>query len=420
MITKVKNLLKHPLFSGSFIMVAGGMVVNVVNYLYHLVMGRVLGPVDYGSLASVFSILYIVSIVPMSTSFAIVKFISAAKNDKEKSEIYHGLKRLLLYIAVGALLILLVLSPVLTNFLNLDSVMSVIFVGPTVFFSLLTLVNQASLQGELKFEGVVLPNLSSGIGKLIFGILLVYLGFSVPGAIFAVFLSQVITYFYSRILVGSRFKKEKESSFNLKEFLGYAFPVLLQALAFTAFFTVDLILVKHFLPPFEAGLYAALSTLGKIIYFATSPVTATMFPIVSKRRSRGERYEHVFFAAFFATISVSLGIVAIYWLLPNLTIGLLYGSKYLAAKSELVWMGLFMAVYTACYAIVNFLLSINKTKIVILPILALLAQITGILIWHSSILIVIQVSLISLLALLSSLSLYLGYNQFQRVYGKKN
>ena len=39
----------------------------------------------------------------------------------------------------------------------------------------------------------------------------------------------------------------------------------IQALAFTSFFTTDLILVKHFFPPFEAGIYAALSTLGKII-----------------------------------------------------------------------------------------------------------------------------------------------------------
>lgn len=79
----IKNLLKHPLFSGSFVMIAGSMAINVVNYIYHLLMGRILGPVDYGTLASVYSLLYIVTIIPTSASVSIVKFISSAKDKRE-------------------------------------------------------------------------------------------------------------------------------------------------------------------------------------------------------------------------------------------------------------------------------------------------------------------------------------------------
>ena len=63
-------------------MVGGSMLSNVVNYLYHLAMGRILGPVDYGILASLFSIFYIIGIVPLSSSVSIVKFVSTAKNKK--------------------------------------------------------------------------------------------------------------------------------------------------------------------------------------------------------------------------------------------------------------------------------------------------------------------------------------------------
>ena len=73
-------------------MIGGSMFVNATNYVYHVLMGRILGPVDYGVLASVFALLYIVSIVPMSTSVAIAKFVSSAKDKKEEAEIFNGIK----------------------------------------------------------------------------------------------------------------------------------------------------------------------------------------------------------------------------------------------------------------------------------------------------------------------------------------
>jgi len=394
------------------------MAANAVNYVYHLVMGRLLGPVDYGSLASIFSVLYMMTIIPISTSFAIVKFISSARDAKERAAIYHAVKKLLWQIGAAAFIIIVFLSPFVARFLYIPNVSTVALVGPIVFLSLITLVNQASMQGVLRFIGLVGPNLMSAASKLVLGVIFVLLGLSVTGAIGAIFLAVLMAYFLSVKLKGNLFAQKTDKEFNLKPFLKYALPVLLQALAFTAFFTVDVILVKHFLPSFQAGLYAALSTLGKIIFFASQPVTATMFPIVSGRKERGERYRKVFFLAFFLTVFISISIVIFYYLFPNIAIGLLYGSQYLAVKGELVWMGAFMAVYTASYFLVNFLLSIDKTKIAVLPLLAAIGQAIGIWVWHESILQVIQISLVAMVALFSVLSLYLGYNA--RRYTKYN
>ena len=64
----IKKLINHPLFSGSAIVFVGNMTANVVNYLYHLIMGRMLGPVEYGVLASLYSVLYLVGIIPSSAA----------------------------------------------------------------------------------------------------------------------------------------------------------------------------------------------------------------------------------------------------------------------------------------------------------------------------------------------------------------
>lgn len=411
----IKKIISHPLFSGSVVMVGGSMVVNAVNYLYHLLMGRILGPVDYGSLASIYSLLYIISIVPISSSFAVVKFISTAKNEEEKARVYYSIKQFVFKLAIVSGSIIALISPLIANFLHLETI-SVFFVAPILFLSLIILVDQSSMQGVLKFYGVVIPNLSSAIFKLIFGLIFVYLGFSVAGATFGIVLGMIVTYFVTIWLRGNLFQEKVKSKFQMNKFFKYAFPVLIQALAFTSIFTFDVILVKHYLPAFDAGLYASLSMLGKIIYFASSPLTAAMFPIVSGRRAKGEKYKSVFLMSFILTCVMCLMIVIFYWLLPEIAIGLLYGEKYLQAKEELVWMGAFISTYTVNYTLASFLISVHRTKIVYFSLIIAILQIIGIILWHSSILVVIQVSFIAMIVLFCLLSLYIGYDQYSRVY----
>lgn len=410
------TIFKNPLFTGSAVMVGGNMIVNAVNYVYHLVMGRILGPLDYGVLASIFSILYIVSIVPLSTSFAIVKFVSDSKNDEERYAVYKNIKSFIYKIAIIGGILIFGLSPIIASFLRIGKISTVLFIGPIFALSLVVLVEQAAMQGVLKFSGVVVPNFVSATSKLLLGIIFVYFGFSVTGAIGAVFLGALFAYFGAKILSKGIFRKSGSESFKLSNFLRYAFPVLFQALAFTSIFTVDLILAKHFLPAFEAGLYAALSTLGKIIYFATQPIAATMFPIVSGRRSRGEKYKHIFLTALLLTFLGALIINLFYFLYPEIAIRLLYGSKYLAATKELVWMGAFIGIYGMASVIINFFLSIGRTKVVIAPVLAAVMQIIGLTIWHQSILQIIQVSLVVTVALFTSVALYLLLSWSKRNY----
>lgn len=399
-------------------MVGGSLIANGFNYLYHLIMGRMLGPSSYGVLASLFSILYIAGVVPLSIGFAIVKFISSARNKKERISIYKAIRKLIIKVAIGISILVFILSPQIAKFLHIEKVSDISLISIVVFFSLVTLVNQASSQGILKFYGVVIPMITSSLAKLLFGVAFVALGFSVGGAVFGIVLASLFAYIVSLKYIKRFRDKVVEKEFDLRRFLRYAFPVLMQALAFTCIFTVDLILVKHFFPPFEAGLYAALSTLGKIVYFAAQPITAVMFPIVSGKRAKGEQYQKVFYMSILTTFLMSSAVVLFYYLFPNIAIGVLYGKEYLSAAKELVWMGMFIGIYTICYNLTNFLLSIEKTKIVILPLIATIGQVVGIWFFHSSILQVIQISLGAMTLLLAGLSMYLGYNQLAKKYAK--
>ena len=405
-----KDIVKHPLFTGGSLMVGGGMAVNIINYIYHLVMGRILGPADYGVLASLFSILYVTSIVPVSTSFAIVKFISSAKTLTQKRIVYKSINSAVLVFALFATLGITFSSPLISSFLKIDNVWNVVLIGPVFLFTVITVVNQASLQGVLKFIGVVGPNFISGLSKLVVGVVLIFLGWSVFGAMIGILIGAIIAYYYSFRLAREFLGAKLGGQFNILSFLKYSLPVFLQALAFTSFFTTDVLLVKHFFPDFDAGIYAAVSTLGKVIFYAASPIAAVMFPIVAGRKSRGEDYTKILVASIGLTAAISACIVLIYLFFPNLAIGVLYGIKYLTASKYLIWMGIFIGFYNIAYILTNYFLSIGKTIVFSLPLFFSVVQIVAIWMYHSSILQVIQISLVLMLILCLSLGLYLVYD----------
>lgn len=401
-------------------MVGGNLFANGINYLYHVVMGRIMGPADYGVLASIFSILYLISVVPTSASIAVVKFVSAAKSPKEVCLIHNSIEKFVLKLSLILSLAFLILSPFISKFLNIQQYWSVFLVAPVVFLSLMTVVNQSTSQGLLRFFGNAGPNIISAAVKIAAGLVLVILGWSVFGAMIGVVLGALLAFLYSLFYLRRLIPASNGGKYDLTKIGKYSLPVVVQAFAFTSLFSTDVLLVKHFLSPVEAGLYGALSTLGKIIFFATSPVAATMFPIVSRRNSRNEGYRKIFFLSAGIILSVSLSITIFYWLFPNIAIGVLYGSQYLSVAKELVWMGAFLVFYSLSSLLVNYSLSLNNSRVVLFPLLAAVVQVILINLFHGSILQVIQISLTVMTLTFLGIAVFLGYNHlFDDDHGKK-
>lgn len=407
----MKKLLKNQLLIGGIILFVVSMGANVINYLFHLIIGRLLGPIDYGILASLFSLLYILSIVPSSSSFAIVKYIASAKDEEEISYVFYSIKKYVQFISYFLVILFILISPLVAAFLHVDQIVNVILLAPILYFVVNTITYQATLQGLLLFWAQSLPIVISSFGKFVFSIVLVLFGLKVFGAMFGILFSSIVAYYVAKYIADVKVKKiylvNKKYNYNIRELNKYGFSIFINALAFTSIFTTDVILAKHFLPEFDAGLYASLSTLGKIIFFAAQPITSVMFPMVSKKRSNGEKYRSVFLLALITTIFVSFSVLTIYWFFPKITIRILFGKEYIMAAGALVYMGVFDALYSISYFISNYLLSIGKTKIVLVPVIVSIMQVLFIFKYHSSIIQIINVSIYITLLMLIVISVYL-------------
>ena len=401
---KLLKIVLNPLFSGSAIMIIGSNSSNFLNYLFHLIMGRMLGPANYGELASLISIMGLIGVIPGSVALVIVKYISSAKSKDEINSLIAWLRDKTLKISLIIFLIILIISPAVTSFLHINSVIYLVFIAISFLFSLSAGFNRAILQGLLKFKEMVLSVLAEYVVKLILCITLVSLGFAVGGALVGLVISIAVGWYLTTLYISV--KKTNSKNPNIRSMFLFTIPVVIQSVSTTSLYSSDLILVKHFFSSYEAGLYAALSTLGKIIFFATGPISAVMFPLVSKRASEGSSYKKIFILSFGVTAFFALILLSIYWFFPNLMIMLLYGSSYTGASNLLVWFGLFITLFTLSSLLINFNLSLGRTKLVLFPLLAALAQVVIIWAYHATLFNVIIISTVLTSLLLASLLVY--------------
>ncbi|MDP3974391.1 MAG: oligosaccharide flippase family protein [bacterium] len=408
---RIQDMIAHPLFSGSAIMIIGSNSINVINYLYHLIIGRMLGPIGYGELASLISIIGLLGTLPGSVALVITKQISSTKNEQEANNLVKWFKKKILLMSVIFSFIVLIFSPLLTSFLNIRNVSYLILIAVSLLFTLQSLLNRAILQGLLKFKETIISILIENSSKLILSIALVYLGFQVGGIMLALVISGALGLYITVIYlkIGSGSQNEANFSPDTKSMLSFAIPVALQSLSITSLYSSDVILVKHFFPAQEAGIYAALSTLGKIIFFGAGPITTVMFPLVSQKKARGENYKKIFIYSFFATSLLAVSVLMVYWLFPFFAINILYGASYLGAANLLIWFGLFISLFTLSSLIINYGLSLGRSSIVILPIIAALAQIILIWLFHENLFTVIMISNLVTALLLIALIIYSIY-----------
>ena len=413
-----KKIPKNQLIAGSFVLFVGSMFANFGSYLYHLLMGRMLGPVNYGVLTALISLLYIISIPALTLATTIVKFASVAKAKKNYAKVYflfYDFSRKLLVVSVIIFILFAFGSQVIAEFLQIPSRALIILTSSLFLISLLPTVNNGILQAFLNFPFLAANSIFGVILKLALAVGLVKLGFSVGGAMMAILISSLIIYLVSFFPLRFLWQykqslllrnKGKVAKIDWSKITSYAAPVFLAVLGLTSLYTTDIILVKHFFPAFQAGLYAALAVMGKIIFFASNAVPMVMFPLVSERYENGGRYRPFLSQSLILVSGLSAGITGFYFLFPKLMVNILYGPSFLTASPYLGMFGIFISLYSLSSVLTSFFLSIRKTRVAFFVLSAAITQIALIWLFHASILQVIQISILVTTLLLFSLLLY--------------
>ena len=206
-----------------------------------------------------------------------------------------------------------------------------------------------------------------------------------------------------------RLSRSKSPFSKIGNLISYAKPLFFATLATNSMFSTDVILVKHYFNAHEAGIYASISTLGRIIFYGAGPVGAVMFPMIAQKYSRGENYKKIFSLSALFTGGIILAVLFVYLFFPALSIRILFGEKFLEGSSLLFPFGIFMALFTFASLLVSYFLAKDKTKVTFITVLSAILQVAGITFFHTSLQSVIKVSIFASAFLLVLLVLYLIY-----------
>ena len=327
----LKRLKKSEFFKGSIILLALINVGNVLNYLYQIIMARMLGPGDYGILAVLISLTYIFAIPTIAIQTGLAKKISRLNSKKEygkmKGLFYYFLKRLF-FVSIIIFMLFVVLAIFISEPLGI-ALWLLVLTGLLIVASFIYPIAAGSLQGLKKFSELGWNTILIFGFKLILAILLVFFGFRVYGAVLGFVLSIFIGFIFAIPYLKEIFKSKKEvvkeSLFSKENILIFS-----SMLVFVLMYSIDVILAKIFFSPEITGQYAVISVLGKIILFSTMSVGNAMFPITSEKHQSGAGTQGVFKKALWAVSIICIISIILLSGFANQILNLLFGEAYVA------------------------------------------------------------------------------------------
>lgn len=413
------NLVKHELIRGSFYMFLGFISGSFLAFVLNIFLVRSLTTTDYGIYASLLSIITLAGVLVQSFQPIIVRFATGyfAKNQIGYAQtLYFKSGKLLLIFSVSIFIIFFIFLNQISEYLHLKNNSYVIFVGFVVASQYIGIINTSFLQSLLKFKIISLFAGIGGFARLASGVLLVFFGFNVFGALFAIFLSFFVPFILGFIplrFLFSKVKKIEKIEISSKELISYAIPTTIAVLSFVSLTSTDVLLVRHFFNEEDAGMYGALSLVGKVIFYFTGPISVAMFPLLIKKHTKGESVNTLFYAALLLVLCPSLAITFFYFIFPSVSINFFLGNSYIKIAPYLGMFGIYITVFSVVSLCVNFFLSLKKTKIFIPVLIVALMQVSLISLFHSSFFQVIGISLslsVVLLLVLLVYYLYLFYD----------
>jgi O-antigen/teichoic acid export membrane protein len=390
-----KGIKQEHLFMLSVLIVNGG------NYLYNLVLGRVLGPEKFADAAILITFLLVLSFAAMTFQLVTAKFAVLFETSIFSAFIVRIYKNAL-FTGIFFGFAIIIFSAQLQYFFKTTSATMFVVFGFGVPFYFLMSVNRGVFQGKQELKRLSITYQSEMISKLLLTFIFLYFleintAIIIAIGIFCSFIFGLIPFKRSSFSLYQPFKLDVQNNKLVKSFFAItAFYELTQIVINNS----DILLVKHYFNSYEAGLYASLALIGRVVYFIAWMFVMLLLPKVVQLKKEGKSTlpilsKYVGYIAFIAMV-----IVVCCFLFPNEIIGLLFGNDYVSI-SPLLWK---YALATGIFAISNifayYYLSLDMYLPVVLSGIFGMVQIILIVLYHATLEQVVHVQVLAMILLL--------------------
>jgi O-antigen/teichoic acid export membrane protein len=381
---------------GGALVMAATLLWHASNFAYNSLGAHALGPSQYGALAAVVALLYVVSPLLFSVQ-TLASGVAARLTETGNWDRLAGLLRYytrrLAVAAVVLTILLLPTSEAVARALHLPSALPVILVFATLPLAVVVNVQRGALQGSRRFGRYAGSTAVEAVAKVGVAVALILLWPTVEGALLAVLAGLICAGIAHFGLL--RFLPRRPSPLGgVRHPTGESAATLASLSLLALLFSVDVIVAKHFMSAHDAGLYAAVSLCGKIVFFATSGLNWLLFPLFSAIHQRGGSGRQAFLAGLAVLLAVSAAIATVEFTVPSLVVTPLVGTRYAAATHYIGLMAIAFGLYGAVYLASLYLLSRKRIAGVAVLAVAAVAQLGGLAAFHRTVFDVAWVELV--------------------------
>ncbi len=401
------------LLSGSLIMLVGSSVVSVMNFGYNIIIARLLGPADFGHTTAIGTLLMLASAVTLSFQLVCAKLVARNENLAAKAEVYRSLRRRAWLAGIGLGTVFLAVSVPLSNYLRLPNAGLIIMLAAGIAFYVPLGVKRGGLQGTYAFGRLSSNFIVEVVVKLVGTLVLVEAGWGVNGAVAALAVSVIVCYFYpfrDRLL-------EPEPSGAIPASIGEGVQAIVFFVGQVLINNIDIVIVKHLFSPKDAGLYAAASLVGRVVYLASWSVISTMFPISAGQKTREKKTPAVLVLPLLLVLFINVAFILTMQFVPDVVLRVVFGTGFASVAPLLALYAAATSAYSLAVVLIAYEMSQKIANTGWLQLLFAGLVIIGISLFHATLREVIVVQLVVRVCLLMAVTFpfFRGRNMVPRL-----
>ncbi len=385
--------------SAQQIFMLSALLVNTGNYAYNLLLGRLLGPEAFADAAILITLLLVLSFAAMTFQLGTARFIALLEEEKQGAFL-KKINRWSLRMGFATGLVFVFFASFFQEVLQTSSSMMFVVFGLSVPFYFVMSINRGIYQGKQELLSLSKTYQIEMWSRLLLTFLCILLFKEQPAIGVALGVSLSI--------VAAQFPRAKTIKTDQETLDRQSTTEVLKFLSITALYegtqilinNSDIILVKHFFEPYQAGLYASLALIGRVVYFVAWMFVMLLLPDVVKKKKAGTRTTKILwkYVGYIGLLSAS--IVVVCFAFPKMIVNLMFGQAYLEVAHLLGPYALATGLFAVANLFTYYFLSLGKYRPVYFSLVGGALQISGVLLFHDQLLHVVLVQIATMLVLL--------------------
>lgn len=387
------------------------LFVNLGNYAYNLVLGRWLGPEVFANVALIVTLLLMLSFLAMTLQLLSAKFIIELPHKKIKS-FKNKIFKFSLSIGFIITLFFLLFGNKIDSLFNLNNpyALYVFSIGIPLYF--IMSVSRGLYQGKQQFNKLSQSYIMEMLARI--AVTFALIGFTNTAPVLAVAIGISTSFMIG--LFPNEFKiKRVQTTIKLsknehKLIIQFALITLLYECTQIVINNSDILIVKHYFNNIDAGLYASLALIGRVIYYITWMLIMLLLPKVIAAKKNGENPKRVLFKYLNYVVVITVCLVLICFFFQKTIINLFFGKAYINMSPLLFKYAIATSLFALGNLFVYYFLSLSQYKPVIVAVLFGLAQLGLLITFHSTLEIVVQVQIALMFVFFTTMILW--YKRF--------